>query len=148
MYIKAISLPISYLTLAKGDSVAYMTLEAVYDVVLVLAVTLGYNWRGLLGTGIGLSVSYAIDLLMVYGYTSWRYDYRMSLPVVQYAAIQLPLGVAAYLVTFIGSPVLYWLLGLLLCFVSLVVSLYILHQKTSLWTALVTKVTNKFRRHG
>ena len=36
MYVKSISLPISYITLAKGDSIAYMVLESCYDVIFVL----------------------------------------------------------------------------------------------------------------
>lgn len=148
MYIKSVSLPISYLTLAKGDSVAYMTLEAIYDLVMVAAVLLGYTWGGLFGIGVGLSVSYLVDVLIVYFYTHRYYDYTMSSSVMKYAAIHLSLGVAAYLTTYIGSPVLYWLLGMSACAASLIISVYILHQKTSLWTALTEKLTSKFRRHG
>lgn len=148
MYIKSVSLPISYLTLAKGDSVAYMTLEAIYDLVMVAAVLLGYTWGGLFGIGVGLSVSYLVDVLIVYFYTHRYYDYTMSSSVMKYAAIQLSLGVAAYLTTYIVSPVLYWLLGMSACAASLIISVYILHQKTSLWTALTEKLTSKFRRHG
>ena len=61
-----------------------------------------------------------------------------------YAAIQLSLGVAVYLVSLLDHPWLYWSLGILLCLVSLLISLYILHQKTSLWTALI----DKFKAHA
>lgn len=148
MYIKSISLPISYITLAKGDSLAYMVIEGVYDVLLVLMIMAGYHFWGLFGTGVALSVSYLVDFLFVGGYAYYHYHYRMSKMVMLYAAIQLPLGVAVYIVSLIDSPLIYWSLGPLLCMVSLLISVHILHQKTSLWSALITKFKAKFSRHA
>lgn len=148
MYIKAISLPVSYIMLARGDSVAFMVLEAVYDVVLVLFVMFGYSLWGLFGTGVALSLSYVFDIVMVATYARLRYQYRISVAVIHYAAIQLALCVAAYIVTFIDNQLMYWVLGAILSLVSLQISITILHQKTSLWSSLVTKFKDKFRRHA
>ncbi len=148
MYIKAVSLPVSYLTLAKGDSVGYMVLEAIYDVLLVLLVIFGYGQWGLLGTGVALSLSYVFDILLVGAYTYWRYHYRVSMQVLQYAAIQFTLGVAVYIVTLVENPLIYWSLGTLICLASLFVTISILHQKTSLWSALINKMKNRFSRHA
>jgi len=148
MYIKAMSLPISYLTLARGDSLPYLVIETVDDVLLVVFIIVGYTQWGLFGTGVALSAFYFIDIIIVYVYTYLRYGYHMSLSVIQYAAIQLPLGIAAYIVTFVENPYIYWLLGCLLCFVSLAVSVHTLHQKTSLWSALKAKFLSKVRRNG
>ena len=147
MYIKAISLPISYITLARGDSVGYMVLEAVYDIVLVVLIVIGYRHWGLMGTGVALSVSYVFDILLVGSYTYVRYHYRVSTPVLYYAAIQLSLGLAVYGVVQTANPLVYWLLGPLLCLASLLVSVSILHRKTSLWTSLVKKFKNRFSHH-
>ena len=144
MYLKALSLPVGYITLAKGDSVAYMVLEGCYDVLFVALLVVGYQWWGLYGAGVALSISYLSDLALVGGWAAWRYHYRVSGPVMYYAAIQLSLGVAVYLVSLLDHPWLYWSLGILLCLVSLLISLYILHQKTSLWTALI----DKFKAHA
>ena len=146
VYIKAISLPVSYITLAKGDSVGYMVLEGIYDVVLVLLVVLGYQHWGLFGTGVALSASYLFDILLVGTYAYVRYQYRVSLPVLQYAGIQLSLGLSVYVVTLVDNPFIYWILGLLLCMVSLLVSVNILHQKTSLWASLTERLKSKFHR--
>jgi O-antigen/teichoic acid export membrane protein len=108
MYIKAISLPVSYIMLAKGDSVGYMVLEAIYDVVLVLLIIFGYHRWGLFGTGLALSLSYLFDLLLVGAYAYLRFHYRLSTLVLQYAAIQFSLGVAVYIVTLIDNPLIYW----------------------------------------
>ena len=148
MYVKAVSLPVSYITLAKGDSVGYMVLEAIYDVVLVLLIVFGYRYGGLFGTGVALSLSYLFDILLVGGYAYLRFHYRVSMLVIQYSAIQFSLGVAVYIVTLIDNPFIYWTLGLLLCLVSLLISVYILHQKTSLWASLTGKLKNKFSRHA
>jgi O-antigen/teichoic acid export membrane protein len=148
MYIKAISLPVSYITLARGDSVGYMTLEAIYDVVLVLLIVFGYRQWGLVGTGVALSLSYLFDILLVGLYTWVRYQYRVSMQVLHYAAIQFSLGVAVYIVTLVDNPLIYWTLGPLLCVVSLLISVYILHQKTSLWTSLMGRLKNRFQRHA
>ena len=144
MYLKALSLPVGYITLAKGASVAYMVLEGCYDVLFVALLVVGYQWWGLYGAGVALSISYLSDLALVGGWAAWRYHYRVSGPVMYYAAIQLSLGVAVYLVSLLDHPWLYWSLGSLLCLVSLLISLYILHQKTSLWTALI----DKFKAHA
>lgn len=148
MYVKSISLPISYVTLAKGDSVAYMVLEACYDVLFVLLIIVGFQLWGLFGTGLALSLSYLLDFAIVGGYAYFHYHYRVSGQVLYYAAIQLALGIAIYIVSLIENPVLYWVLGSLLCFVSLLISVYILHQKTSLWTALISKFKDRFSRHA
>jgi O-antigen/teichoic acid export membrane protein len=148
MYIKAISLPVSYITLARGDSVGYMVLEAVYDVVLVVLIVVGYRCWGLFGTGVALSLSYLFDILLVGTYVYVRYHYRVSMQVLHYAAIQLSLGLAVYIVTLVDNPFIYWPLGSLLCLVSLLISVYILHQKTSLWASLTKKFKNRFRRHA
>jgi len=148
MYIKAVSLPVSYVTLAKGDSVGYMLLEAVYDVVLVVLIVFGYRFWGLFGTGLALSLSYLFDLLLVGTYACVRYHYRVSSSVVRYSAVQLGLGLAVYVVTLMAGTVAYWILGSLLCVASLTVSVHILHQKTSLWASLTRKFRNKFSRHA
>jgi O-antigen/teichoic acid export membrane protein len=147
MYVKAVSLPISYMTLARGDSMAFFATEAIDDVLLVLFMIFGYRWWGLWGTGVALSASYLVDLVIIYVYTYVRYGYRISFPVVQYASMQFPLGVAAYVVvTFVDNPYVYWLLNVIFCFLSLSISVSVLRQKTSLWSALKRKVKEKFTR--
>lgn len=128
MYMKAVSLPISYLTLAKGDSVAYMLLEGLYDVVVVGLIVVGYQYGGLTGTGVALSLSYLLDLVVVGVYASVRYHYQMSSQVARYIAVQLLPGVAAYLTSRLEDSLLYWLLGGLCCLFSLLFSLFILHR--------------------
>lgn len=145
MYLKAISLPISYVTLAKGDSASYLVLEAIYDVLLVVLIVLFYERWGLFGTGIALSLSYLIDLLIIYMYARIHYRYKISSSVLRYSGIQLMLGGVAYGVTFSGSSPTYWILGICVCAISACYSVHILRKKTSLWDALKQKI---LRRHA
>lgn len=139
MYFKAISLPVAYVTLAHGDSVAYFFLETAYDIILVTLIIVGFNNWGLQGTGLALTVSYLLDLIMILIYAHIRYHYVISSQVIRYTLIQLPLGILAYAVTFITCDWLYILLGALLCIGSCSASAYILYRKTSLLNKLKEK---------
>lgn len=142
MYLKAMSLPVSYITLAKGDSVAFFILEGVYDVALVLLIVVGFNTWGLFGTGVALSLAYLFDLILIFVYSHIRYHYVVSSQVLKYALLQLPLGIAAYAVTFIHREWLYLLLGICVILLSVTVSVYIMHKKTPLWNKLKQKYFN------
>ena len=144
MYFRAIKLPISYLPLAKGDSMSYLLLEAIYDILLVIGVVLAFIKWELLGCGIAITIVGIIDFVVILFYARYKYGYRMSCSVRAYAMMQLPFGILAYLVTFIRNPWWYWGLGILLGCASLVTSILILRQKTSLWQSLVSKVKKRF----
>lgn len=140
MYFKAMSLPIAYVTLAHGDSVAYFILETAYDAMLVLLIVFGYNQWGLIGTGIALTLSYILDLAMILAYAHVRYKYRVSSQVYRYALLQLPLGFSAYAVTHISCEWLYVALGAIITIASGAASAYIIYKKTSLWNKLKSKL--------
>lgn len=146
--LKAMSLPMSYISLSRGDSRSFLLLEAVYDVLLVLLLVVCYRWWGLRGTGVALSLSYVVDLLVVYMYTYVRYHYRVTLAVLGYAAYHLLLCLAAFSVTllFPSASWLYWGAGVLMLLLSFGASVYVLYQKTNLWASLVRKAKGKL--HG
>lgn len=148
MYFRAIKLPVAYLTLAKGDSLSYLLLEGIYDVIVVLLVMLFYNLLGIIGAGVAVTVAGIIDFFTIILYTRYKYGYRLSGHVIRYALMQIPIGMAAYGVTFIAGGWAYWLLGILLTMASTAVSVRILQRKTSLRDKLVNKIIGKFRRHG
>jgi O-antigen/teichoic acid export membrane protein len=148
MYFKAISLPIGYLQLAKANSMGYLLLEGLFDVTMVLLVIVGYHYWGLIGTGVALSISYFVDVLLVYAYAYVKYGYRLSLSVIQLIAIQLPLGIAVYISTWLDNAWVSWGIGIILAFVSMAVSVNIVHQKTGLWNAFKTRINSKLHGHG
>ncbi len=144
MYFKAVSLPVEYMTLAHGDSLAYFVLEGIYDVVVVALIIWGFGRWGLFGTGVALTIAHAIDLLMALAYTHARYRYTPSAPVCRYALLQMPLGAAAFAATLLPQMWMRITAGAAIVAVSTACSLYILYKKTSLWNKLKQKIT----RHG
>lgn len=146
MYFKSVYLPVSYIVLAKGESVAFLILEALSYIFLVIFVIVGYSSYGLLGTGIALSLSNLLDLILAFLYAAFRYRYFPSLHVLKYSSVQLALGLSAYAVTFVSDLSLYCVLGTIVCLASATYSIHILRSKTTLWDALIKRVTGKFGR--
>lgn len=66
MYFKAVSTPIAYLALAHADSHRYLLVEASYSLFFVCFVGLGFYYGGFMGSGLGLSASYALYLGVVW----------------------------------------------------------------------------------
>ena len=136
IYLRALKLPIAYLPLAKGDSWSYLLLEAIYDVVIVVLVILAFNRWGLLGCGVAMVVASVIDFVVLLVFTHYKYGFHLSSSVKLYALMQLPLGMVAYLLTFVNIPWVYWGGGILLGIASATISLTILRRKTTLWEYL------------
>lgn len=143
MFFKALTLPVAYITLARGYSLMYLFLESAYFVVFVLLIIFGYKHWGLVGTGVAITFANVFDYLMINGVARWRYGYKMSSTVMRYSAIHILIGLLAYFTTITVDGYAYWIFGIGLSLVSLLFSLLILHQKTHLWEAL----TRRFRNH-
>src|SRR5574344_8401 len=144
VFFKAMTLPAAYITLAKGDSIAYLLLEAVYDVCIVSFIVFGFDMWGIYGTGIALSLAGLVDFLIINIYAYIRYCYRISSAVLLVVVLQVPLLIITFAVTFVSVKWIYWSSGLILIIASSVISIFILHKKTSLWTALMNKAKSKF----
>ena len=143
MYLKVLTLPVGYITLARGYSLSYLFLETAYYVVFVGLMIFGYQHWGLFGTGIAITLAHLFDYLLINGYAYKKYGYRFSATVLGYAVVQVALGLLAFILTLTTEGWLYWGLGALIALLSFCLSLYILRQKTHLWEAL----TRRFHRH-
>ena len=77
MFFRAVTTPAAYTSLAKGDSLVYLLMECVYDVVFILLMYFGYHRWGLLGAGVALSAAALFDLLLVCGVYSLVYGFRL-----------------------------------------------------------------------
>ena len=143
LYLRSIKLPIAYLTLAKADSKAFMLLEGYSAILMVTAVIIGYQNMGLNGAGWGLVITGLVDLIVIYLFAHFRYHYVITSQVIRYVVYQLPLAILAFISTrlFIGTT--YWVIGIILTIVSLGVSIFILHKKTSLWNKLISRWKSK-----
>jgi O-antigen/teichoic acid export membrane protein len=75
MVLKAATLPVAYLTLARGRSVAYLVLETSYFLGFVLLVIFCFRQWGLLGTGIAILFAHLFDFMMIHVYAHHAFGY-------------------------------------------------------------------------
>lgn len=144
MYFKAITLPLEYINLAKGNSKAYLLLEIFYDITITILIIFGYRLFGLWGTGLALSVCHLLNLAAVLAYSKIRYGVNLSMNVAKFVAIHLPLGIIAYCSSFAPDTLSRWLVGMAATAASTAVSVYIIiYKKTDIWN----KIKNKTTRH-
>jgi O-antigen/teichoic acid export membrane protein len=148
IYLRAIKLPISYLPLAKGDSLSYLFLEAVYDILVVLLVIWGYSHWQLLGTGVAITISAVFDNFMIMGYSYLKFHYRPTALVLGYSLLHLSLGVVAFLLATFTDGWQWWIGGLLVFIMTTVATLYTFYHKVALWNKLMSNLKRRFSRHA
>ena len=148
IYLRAIKLPISYLPLAKGDSLSYLFLEAVYDILVVLLVIWGYSHWQLLGTGVAITISAVFDYFMIMGYSYLKFHYRPTASVLGYSLLHLSLGVVAFLLATFTDGWHWWIGGLLVFIMTTVATLYTFYHKVALWNKLMSNLKRRFSRHA
>lgn len=148
MFMRAVTLPIEYISLAKGASGSYLFLELVYDVMIVVLIILGYHFWELTGTGVALLLAGVFNLLLVLLYVRWRFGYRLSRSVVRIFGIHFPLGVAVYLITLWSNGPVAWVASGVLLLASWCYSIRVLRSKSQLWEKLVGKVKARINRRS
>jgi len=129
MYMKVLTLPVAYITLARGYSLSYFFLESSYFVIFVILIFFGYRYWGLFGTGIAITLAHVFEYLLVNGYAYKKYGYRSSATVYGYAIVQVALGLLAFVLTLTANGFLYWGIGILIVLLSSALSWHVLHQK-------------------
>ena len=128
MYFRALEIPVEYITLARGDSLSYLLIQAVYAILFVGAVIVGFQGCGLVGTGAGITLTTVVYLVFILLFSRYRYGFHLSRRVIRNVVIQLPVGLLAYALTFLDRPLIYWTVGIVLCAVSTLVSLRIIRK--------------------
>lgn len=141
MYFKVLTLPVAYITLARGYSLSYLFLETSYFVVFVLLVMFSFRHWGILGTGVAIVAAHVFDYLMIVGYAYRKYDYRCTAVIGRYMSVQLSVGLAAYIVSLLLNGWAYWTAEAVLTLISTAYSVRVLRQKTRLWEALKRRLT-------
>lgn len=129
MYLKVLTLPVGYLTLARGRSRSYFILESAYFVFFVLTSWLCLERWGLYGMGVALVAAHVFDLVMIHAYARWQLGYRVSRLVMLYSLFQVSVGILAFAATWIEKPLTYWVSGSLLFVISAAFSLWLIKKK-------------------
>lgn len=78
MVLKAATLPVAYITLARGRSFAYLILETAYYLVFILLVIGCYRQWGLVGAGVAIYIAHVFDFVMIHGYAYHAFGYHLS----------------------------------------------------------------------
>lgn len=146
MYFRAMETPIEYITLAKGDSLSYMLIQAVYGTFFVAFVILGFHFYGLTGAGIGITLNAVLYFVFLLLLVKHKYGYHLSYSVIRYACQLIPMGLLAYAITFVKNNILYWSLGILLLIICTLVCLRIIRTKTDLWNQFSARLKGRFHR--
>ena len=126
LYFRTIYLPMAYMNLAKGRSLAFLMLEAVSAIILVVAVILGWRMKGLDGIGYAMLVAYFLDFVITYVYVAFSFSFRLSRRIVVYMLFQLPLLAFTYIGIHSESTYNFWVGCVVLVLASVAVSVYYL----------------------
>ena len=143
---KAITQPVAYVSLAKGDSRTYMLQEVIFDVVFVASVVLFFNIGGVTMTGLALALVAVADFVIVYSINHRRYGVKLYGNALKVFLVQLPLIMASWAVSFYATGVLFWVTGVALVVISAVVSFQYLRKHTSFIRSLSDRISKKIHR--
>ncbi|MBR5963977.1 MAG: oligosaccharide flippase family protein [Bacteroidaceae bacterium] len=139
LFFTALTRPMSFMSLSKGDSFTYLLQELFYDLFMGASVVLGYRYGGLHLAGIALFISAVFDWLLNTLITRVRYGYKANGRVFLFALLHAGLlaGTMCLLKMLHGWP--YWIAGLALLLLTAGVSIYYLYKETNFLQQLVQK---------
>ena len=136
MFFKAITTPIAYSALAKGDSLIYFSMETIYYVFFIVLVSLGFTYYGLLGAGIALSVSNLVDFILITSVYSYHYGFRFSSSAIRIITIQFLLVAMALAIAFEDNLLMRIGIGSFIFLTSIIISICIFRKQTNLTASL------------
>lgn len=143
MFFKALTLPVAYLPLAKGDSKMYMFTELLYDVFIAVIVPLAFRMYGLVGAGWALSLGGFFDFVVIHVFYRLKYKFKFNFSPLKFYIIQFVLFVVAVYVALQMTALFRWLIGITVLSVSLFFSFRVLRRETTLMSELKNKLGNK-----
>ncbi|MCM1021841.1 MAG: oligosaccharide flippase family protein [Muribaculum sp.] len=77
IFLRSLSYPLGYITLAKGNKALYFCLEGIVcNIVFILAMCLGYFAWGVNGLGIATIIIYGADTIVYYVVNRYAYGFR------------------------------------------------------------------------
>ena len=142
---KAMTQPLSYISLAKGDSRTFMVQEILYDVAFVASVVGFFKWGGVTMTGVALTVAGVLDLVIVGSIVRVRYGVTLSMRAVKVVLVQFPLIMASWAVSCCMAGLWRWVAGLVLLALSAVYSFHYLKKHTSFIRSVSDRLSKKIR---
>ncbi len=143
LFFKAVSQPLAYISLAKGDSNVYLIQEACYDVALVALVIPCFNCGGLRMVGLAFTVAEIVGLLVNAVVARCRYDMKLSGDSVKLLLVLPWAVIVAFAAVSASSGWLRWTVGSVACIISMLVSYKGLKNRTSFIDSFRQKIREK-----
>jgi len=141
MFFRAVTTPVAYMSLAKGDSLVYLLMECIYDGVFIALMYVGYHRWGLLGAGIALSLAALFDMLMVCGVYSAVYRFRLGLKSLRLIVPQGVLLLLVVLSSMFGGTLIKYAVGLTCFALSLLLTWRLLSRESQFVYRLKQKIS-------
>ncbi len=141
MFMRTMTYPISFLPLSNSDTMIFLVLELVYNILLVSLVVIGYLLCGMFGIGVGLALVHTLDFVLVYSIVRYKYKFGLSRNVFVYYLLQMPLMMLTIVFSLVFKQTLvYWVSGALFVIVSSAVSMYMLQKHSGLFGVLLKRL--------
>lgn len=132
MFFKSGSWAIGYLILARGDSRMFFFSELVINIYMLALNCLGYYFLGLEGLGISFVVAYILVYLQVFLIVKIKYDFRFNWIFYTILIVNLCFILGVFLLKFLVTDGLRYILGGVLMLVSGCYSLWELNKRLAL----------------
>ncbi len=147
MFMRTISFPLSFLALSKNDTLVFVAMEAVFNILFVVLIVGGYTFGDLVGTGAGIALLHTLDLIMIYAVARLRYSFRLSQNAWRYFLLQLlPFTCIITATQALGSGAAYWLAGGACVLLSGLASLYFFSRLAIIPKSITRIATRIFKR--
>ena len=134
---------ISYLFVAKAESILFLKIELSANAYYLIFSLLGYKFLGLTGLGIAFALQYVVYFLQCYLIARKRYSFRFTFRFIKCYVIQLLLVIACLSIVMIFSGWLKYTLGCMVIFVSCFLGVKGLNQRMNLLGFVKNKIAKK-----
>jgi PST family polysaccharide transporter len=140
---KAVSWPMGYILVAKGDSKLYLITEVTFSFLLILISVFGYVYGGLTGVGVSYLVYYVMYLIGVKIITKSKYEFKFETKFYKVLLVCIVFCFGAFFITYINN--MYLKYGLLFVFIitSSIFSINRLDKETDLVKELKQRITKR-----
>lgn len=143
--LKAITTPLAYLILAKGDKKQYFKQELLGDFLNVI-LTIGlYNYFGLMGIGIAYIINYVIYGIYVYSVVKAKYNFKYYKENIRMIGVNLGIGIASILLIYFTEGFWTYILLSLVFLISLIYSFLQLNKRVPVLD-FISKKLEKFKK--
>lgn len=125
MFMRTVTFPLSFLSLAKNDTITYVLMEAAYNILFVVLIVIGYMYREFAGVGAGIALLHVLDFAVVYSVAHFKYGMSLSGNLLRCFFLQMPLFLGTIAATRLPyDDWHYWLAGTICVLMSFAVSVY------------------------